>query len=208
MEKLIDAVHWLAVKSARPWTDLRAVSNSSAARATIFVPLIGYLIIFNDNLVHFLDLARELGGSPVHGVSSRLLWIYFGLCSVSVGAVLYGFACPPEVKHYGTANAYIAGDGDSMKSAVMTAIQERLEKSDFGRRLFNLRAGDALSGGEDPTETKNALLHMYFDYMNTRHRRTRIATTWAYLVGFSCLAVPSIEVFARVLSLMVRRMFT
>jgi hypothetical protein len=209
MKKIYDAIHWAAVKTSRPWVDLRSVSNSPAAKATIFVPLIGYLVIFNDNIVQYLELAKALNGSPSHGgVSSRLLWIYFGLCFVSIGAVLYGIACPPEVKKYGNANAYVTGDRDSIASTVLAAIKKRLEISDFRQRYQGLegnriREGDLL-GSED---YKNTILHIYFDYMNTRHRRVRIAITWVYLVGFSCLAVPSLEVFFRIFRLAARRMF-
>ena len=35
------------------WDKLRSVSNSTAAKATILVPVIGYLIIFNEKIVEF-----------------------------------------------------------------------------------------------------------------------------------------------------------
>jgi len=209
MKKMLDAIHWVAVTTSRPWVDLRSVSNSSAAKATIFVPLIGYLLIFNDNIVRYLELAQVLNGSSGHGgVSSRLLWIYFGLCFVSFGAVLYGLSCPPEVKKYGSANAYVAGDRNSISSAVLAGIEQRLKNSDFGQRYLLLEENKKSEGGLLESEDhKNTLLHMYFDYMNTRHRRVRIAVTWAYFVGFSCLAVPSLEVFIRILRLAAERMF-
>lgn len=32
---------------ALPWTSLRTIGNSSTVRMTIFIPLIGYLVLFN-----------------------------------------------------------------------------------------------------------------------------------------------------------------
>jgi hypothetical protein len=92
----------------RPWTDLRAISNSYAARATILIPLIGYLVLFNDNVIHYLEIARELDPAANPGrISARLLWVYFGLCTVSVGALLYAIWCPYEVKTHGDAMSFI-----------------------------------------------------------------------------------------------------
>jgi hypothetical protein len=130
----------LLAKFSRPWTDFRAISNSHAARSTILILLIGYLVLFNENVVKYLHLPKELGGStPVagSGISMRLLLVYFGLCFVAAGTALYGFFCPPEVKQYGSANGYVAGDGDSIKSMVLDAIQARLARSDFGPRYEN-----------------------------------------------------------------------
>ena len=33
------------------WVRLRFVSNSSAAKATILIPLVGYLVLFNERIV-------------------------------------------------------------------------------------------------------------------------------------------------------------
>ena len=41
------------------WTVLRPVGNSIIVKLTILVPAIGYLIIFNDKLVGYVDLIRE-----------------------------------------------------------------------------------------------------------------------------------------------------
>jgi hypothetical protein len=46
----------------RPWTDLRGISNSNAAKSTILIPLIGYWIIFNESVLSWLQLAHPLGG--------------------------------------------------------------------------------------------------------------------------------------------------
>jgi hypothetical protein len=172
-------------------------------------------LIFNENVVKYLNLAPLLGGNASsETISTRLLFVYFGLCFVAVGSVLYGIYCPSEVKDYGSANAYVGGDGDSMKWSVMAAIARRLDKSDFRQRFRELRrpqdfenmVEEARPLDERIIELKNASLHMYFDYMNTRHRRVRIACTWVYAAGFACLAVPSLQVFLEVLKLLFSRM--
>lgn len=46
-----------------PWTTLREVGNLSAVKATVLIPLIGYLILFNQNVVEYLRLSPELTGA-------------------------------------------------------------------------------------------------------------------------------------------------
>lgn len=46
-------------------TDFRTISNSHAARITILSPLVGYLIIFNENIVVYLRLAETFGGTSI-----------------------------------------------------------------------------------------------------------------------------------------------
>jgi hypothetical protein len=106
-----------------PWVRLRFVSNSTAAKSTILVPIIGYLIIFNDNVVNSLNLARELGIHSNAGASHRLVLIYLGLCAISLGVLLYGWFCPNEVKHYGSAASFVRGDGPSLRGFIMNDIQ-------------------------------------------------------------------------------------
>jgi hypothetical protein len=113
-----------------PWVRLRFVSNSTAAKSTILVPLIGYLIIFNANLVSYLNLVRELGFEPHVGVSHRLILIYLGLCMISVGVLLYGWFGPNEVKPYGSAAAFVQGDGPSLRGFIMNDIQLLIAKTE------------------------------------------------------------------------------
>src|ERR1700681_4261929 len=78
------------------WSLLRRVGNSSAVRLTILIPLIGYLIIFNSYVVHYLELPKEFAGAqpPGSAVSPRLLLIYFGLSALAAGSVIYAYFCP------------------------------------------------------------------------------------------------------------------
>src|SRR3954454_24281518 len=95
---MVDVKGWLKTPL---WVRLRSVSNSTAAKATILVPIIGYLIIFNEKVVEFLNLAKSVEMYGGVEVSYRLILIYLGLCAISLGVAVYGWFCPSEVKHYG-----------------------------------------------------------------------------------------------------------
>jgi len=75
--------------SAPLWTQLRSIGNSTPIKSTIFIPVLGCAIIFNEQVVHLLQLSRErldvkfffgqsvpLASEP--NISWRLLWIDHG----------------------------------------------------------------------------------------------------------------------------------
>ena len=62
------------------WTTLRPVGNSVIVKLTISIPAIGYLIVFNDKLVGYVNLIREVAGldeSSGLSVPPRRFQIYF-----------------------------------------------------------------------------------------------------------------------------------
>lgn len=193
------------------WERLRFISNSTAAKATILVPVIGYLIIFNEKVVEFLNLARAVEAHSGAEVSYRLILIYLGLCAISVGVVVYGWFCPNEVKHYGSASAYVQGDGPSLRGFVIDDIGKLLENSAQRRRLQII--SDALQErvqrGIEVTDEhleryRIEMLHLHFEYLNSSHRIARAICLWSYVIGFGLLAIPSIIVFKRVIGILLR----
>jgi hypothetical protein len=199
---------------APPWVRLRFVSNSTAAKSTILVPLIGYLIIFNANVVTYLNLVRELGMQPSVGISHRLILIYLGLCAISVGVLLYGWFCPNEVKHYGSAAAFVQGDGPSLRGFVMSDIQLLVAKiepyktklEEISTEMHHKKHSEGLDSN-DRERYRIENLHLYFDFLNLSHPMVRSAVLWAYIVGFGLLAIPSLEVFGKVVWLLCNMAF-
>jgi predicted membrane channel-forming protein YqfA (hemolysin III family) len=195
------------------WVRLRFVSNSSAAKATILIPLIGYLVLFNQTIVNFLNLIKELNGSHDVGVSYRLILLYLGLCAIALGVLIYGWFCPNEVKHYGSAAAFVQGDGPSLRGFVMSDLQVMIAKTEpYKTKLEELsRELDAKNheAGIDHNDRERYRienLHLYFDFLNRSHRIARLICVASYFVGFSLLAIPSAEVFVGVTAILVKKM--
>jgi hypothetical protein len=171
---------------SRPWSDLRGISNSYAARSTILIPLIGYWAIFNDRLVDWLNLAREFVGAPITGqISTRVLWLYMGLCAIALGTFIYALRCPQEVKKYGDYKDYVNGDGPAMSDNTMDDIQKQVED-----------AGYAL---ERPI-AKQDYLELHFRELDYSEPISRFAVSVCFAFGFSILTVLSGQVFWKVLS--------
>jgi hypothetical protein len=71
--------------SVLTWSRLRGIGKSSAAKLTVLLPLIGYLIIFNKNVADFLHLASEFAGADTQfGVAPKLMLVYLGICAFAL----------------------------------------------------------------------------------------------------------------------------
>jgi len=185
------------------WSRLRGTGNSLPVRLTVLIPVVGYLVIFNSYIVKYLELAKEFGGAQAMdnaSVSPRLLLIYFGLCAVALGSVIYDRFCPDEVKHFGTSAAYVGGDGRSIGDFVLESIEATLWSSVFVRRYTDMR--DKLESirrdryermSEDyprdalrqdlaalKSEGTNAILHIYFDHLDSSHPWTTRRMPWRF----------------------------
>src|SRR4051794_14456804 len=97
-----DLIHRAAVRLSIwfRWTSLRSLSNSYATRSAILIPLVGYILLFSGKFSEWFAGSLAGGSASSGGVSNRLLWIYFGLCFIAVGNVLYSFFCTQEIKDY------------------------------------------------------------------------------------------------------------
>src|SRR5437667_10548734 len=124
-----------AIEKALLWTSLRAMGNSAAARMTIIIPFVGYLILFNENALLYFELSRRIFGEQPTAtvgaahVSLRLLSIYFGLCLVAVASATYGLRCPIEIKQFATPADY-TGSGNNYSVAQLTEIASRTDDND------------------------------------------------------------------------------
>jgi hypothetical protein len=193
------------------WTRLREIGNSSATKMTILIPLVGYLIIFNQNVVGLLTLSRELVGMPAHQEpSTRLLCMYFGLCLIAVGSIVYNVLCPSIVKRYTSAPEFI-GNELAHVSTLFTVENISLEllaspyKEDYARIRFDLNSSISkyMPEGIDDIATvqrrkdllfeanKNTLT-LYYDFLNLKYPWARATASVLFASGLTLLALPSL----------------
>lgn len=81
-------------------------------RLTIFVPLIGILLIFNENTTFYLKLSdRFIDDLGIESGSlfslTSLYFMYFGLCALGVASALYALLCPDTISNEPNQMVYI-----------------------------------------------------------------------------------------------------
>ena len=102
---------------------------------TIFVPVIGYMLLLNDYVVEYLSLSNELivGGEsegtsaePITDSFDRLRLIYFGLIFVGAASFMFKVLCPPEILQSENEYAFVGVELDIMTSERFADAKERL----------------------------------------------------------------------------------
>jgi hypothetical protein len=173
------------------WADLRTIGNSSAVRASIVVPVIGYLIILNSTLADYLKL---------HGIewthqpstvwdrlwSLKLYLVYFGLTFLGVGAAIYQWKCPSFIKKYADWADYVAGVAPHTDTTQVNVLAE-------------IVGGDTFLDGIRGTEDQLRLyLRAHYAQMSNYYPGWRVATAILFAWGFALLSIPSLMTLLRV----------
>jgi hypothetical protein len=191
------------------WCLLRSIGNSKAAKLTILIPLIGYLILLNEDVISHLELSKQIFGAPADATLTRLLLIYCGLVFVAVASTIFAIACPLEVKRYASSEEYIAGDERFQSQRTIGVIQTRL------------RLGDEIARNDDaayrhhhekrPTSddievrrrrAKDLIriqMNLYFEMLDRSRPFWRWAAAICYFLGIGLLLIPATIVFLKVM---------
>ena len=199
------------------WRLLRSIGNSRAAKLTVLIPLVGYLILLNDDIVAHLALSKNVFGDGADETLTRLLAIYVGLVFIAVASVVFAIWCPREVKRYGSAEEYVAGDEPFMSDREIGMIQSRLKIGDAIAREDDANYND-YHDSRPSTDSLEELRHrarqhqriqlnLFYEMQDRSCRRGRWAAAIFYLLGSIFLSVPSALVFYRVMRVLLHRVF-
>ena len=204
-----------------PWSTLRGIGNSSAAKATILMPLIGYLFLFNGHFVTWLALHPATGvttEATQAALGWRLLCLYYGLTLVAVATVVYALRCPYVCKRYadavdyardvrtihasGSAFAGLIGELRRVKDSAETAPKSVLDAVRGELTLLGPPAQDAQAWGLLPAAERPSrvlrLLTAKYNVLDYSHRFARRTAATLYVLGLLLLAVPSANLFVSV----------
>lgn len=112
-----------------PWSSLKTAMSSKFARLTFIVPIIGWLLVYNDNLATILEQKWQI--SIDEGTSWKLYAFYLGLFAIAVSSIVYAVFCPKEVKRFDS-------EVDFVKTArlIFTESYSREVSAQVGRLPF------------------------------------------------------------------------
>jgi hypothetical protein len=203
-------------KVVLPWSLLRSVGNSRAAKLTVLIPLIGYLILLNDDIVSHLTLSRDVFGDAADHTLTRLLAVYVGLVLVAVGSVVFAIRCPGEVKRHGSPEEYIAGDEPSMSDKQIAIIERNLEVGDdiarndsneYGAYYFGRPNPDIEDFRRSGRELARIRMNLFYEMLDRSRPISRWIAAIFFLAGFICLSIPSTLVFLKVIQVLLHKVF-
>lgn len=211
----------LATRRRRPyWTDLRGISNASAIRLVILIPLIGYWIILNDYVVaeytKLSCLVVDCDPSNPKPTPWRLFATYFGLCWLAAGSFVYQLCCDQVIKRFPDATGYSATFAREVSGAEMDRVEAALRaeptaarravdhRTFFNRRNGGFPRGEVSQEIEVRVEFWRNLLLEDFDLRNSRCYPGRLFVAICYVIGFTTLMYPTIDVFLGVFEVLLR----
>ena len=210
------------------WENLRTVGKSKIVSFTILVPFVGYLILFNNELVTYLELYKDVlgieSGKPDDSFS-RLYFLYLGLSTIGVSSALFSIFCPQQIKNNNTVHEFIDSEMkivthlrlDGMKNLFNRKHSSYSEVNDQYKNYNDsdeeilktypelIGAGVELKGkkvAELKELSAKCILDLVWSYHLNSFRGLRILILLVYTAGFTLILIPSGQVFLKVIRLL------
>jgi hypothetical protein len=188
------------------WGKLRLLGNSHIAQSTIAVPILGYFILFNADVVEYLRLHSDFCQGKGCRVSWRLYFIYFGCFFVAIGAAIYGLYCPAVAKIYPGASDFFEAEktyfsAPSNLKYLFDLIEE--EKGapavdNFQLKTHIIEARAAVNAAH--VQTIAEVMGEYYVVKNVSNRPMRVLSFLSYCTGIGLILIPTLVTFLQVLA--------
>lgn len=205
------------------WSTLRTVGNSRLVSLTIFIPIIGYLVILSDNFISYLRPAEEFLGVTTSGLTliEKLKLVYLGLVFLSFGQAIFWIRCPKLIKNYGSFLEYIerekrhivgsdkehvnAHNREQFLRSCVLEMEILYEGQDTEEISFYKEIAESLQNNENKHQYVNHgrkledLMETRYEAHDSMYRKPLYACMILYSIGFLLLFIPAFETFTRVL---------
>jgi len=188
---------------AARWNALRRIGNSWVGRASIALPILGYLILFQEDIIRYLRLHASFCENCE--VSWRLHLFYFGCCFFAVASLLYAFRCPPLINKYEGAPDFFEAEKNYFSNARNLNYLFHLIKREKGVPAFH--PGNLLRHTNTETTAVEPGEMQFLAGLMGEHYVLQIRNDWfvrwtilaAYWIGFILISIPTIATFSQVL---------
>lgn len=198
-----------AIERAARWGNLRVLGNAPAVKASILMPLFGYLILMNARIWQWFDL--HIPWLPKYyaaghlSVGWRIMALFYGTMLLAIGSALYSLFCPRLIKRYAAPVDYAASEQDFHWPQVHYK-QLILDIEELGKTLpawhkslpgLQHLQDVAASAGFKHDEAQarediTVFLRLLWEVDNTRRYWFRVAVLVCFVIGSLLVVVPSI----------------
>jgi len=214
------------------WPDYVRELDGWVARASLAIPLVGYLILFNDTIAGYLTSFDILAGprpawSLVDG-PARLKALYLGLLALAAANALYRWRRPYLLRWGTSEQDYVSWAMENLTVGdfvrINSHIRSRAPFTQSGKYYSGewdtfLAMADGERGGPNRPEDfrqvdfagakarfgsllRGMLSEFYFEAV--RERRISLIFCLAFArTGYTLLAIPAVDLFLRVLSVII-----
>lgn len=198
------------------WELLRSFGTSKFAKLSIFVPVFGYFIIFNDAFVSLISSSMEWACIAFHGAACgegglagldddfmlrKVVNIYIALSAIGLSTMIFQGLCPHEIKKFWHVENYVSENTKVFHHEFNRRIRTILDKTmpeDTSRiqETFNqYKQHDRPKASE---MYDRDILSLWFTFQNIRFEAARWVCFVLFGVGVLLLSCPTIAVFLKV----------
>jgi hypothetical protein len=113
------------------WSSLRTIGRSRLARATVFIPIVGYFVIFNEELTKYLHLIPRLAGTgsatQLDDLNlTRIISLYVGLFCLGIASIIFHLFCPRDISDSASEHEFSLKELDIMTPFRFESAREGL----------------------------------------------------------------------------------
>jgi hypothetical protein len=204
------------------WSNIRTVGNSPIVRAAIVMPVVGYLILLNENLMAIEAKYRYFFlHSPW-----RLVFIYYGFLIISVSAIMYALQCPNQIRKYSSPVEYMNSELEFLASFFRSkTLLESVSARVYGitprqKRLLDFEAQQGVlnsvsffrnPGSQSRAELRDTLRELItwdWGLADTSRVFWCYICTALYIAGFAFLLIPAACTFLDVTRYTISQLFS
>ena len=182
------------------WSALKRIGQSKLLQLTILIPIFGYMIFFNYELVDIVEKStnylydKNIINTKVLFINSyKLYYLYFGFSLLGIASILYKIVSPDLINEYLSLREYIEKETNIMNY-------------NNTKRLFNQLKDEGIEEVETlqdkiiPVESINNttiidIMTINWNYNNKLYNKTKITIFCLYTFGFILIAIPSLKMF-------------
>jgi hypothetical protein len=211
------ALAWLEIRSR--WSKLRELGQSNFVRASVLMPVFGYLLLLNDEVHRFLtnhfDASWPFDQLPALW---RVWLLFYGTFLLAMGSILFAWLCPVEIKRYlspfslvdaerphltaHNQTQQIADKVDALYNSMSKWEASLFELPRLRPDLPNLGAGQHVQTGD---QWGLGLIHIW-TVRDLKRPIWRILILMLFSAGLILLAIPAAFTFLQVTLLFVRHL--
>jgi len=206
------------------WEGLKIIGSSKVVGFTALIPFIGYLLLFNENLINYISISEHVIGYKValKESISRLYYLYFGLSFLGLSSIAFAFFCPVEIKGITSEYEYLEKEVNVMtyerlkqltnsyqsKLIPESSLYEELsnyvsEYKNSGQIATNAYWNNESRKVEYEKEIKNSailnILKFNWFFKNHSNEKIRASVALGYITGFTLVAIPSVTVSIKII---------
>ena len=210
----------------RLWDELRSFGSSRAMRLTVFVPILGYYILFGQWFNEALTLVFEDKFDL-----SRAYFLYYSFWALAIGSVLYAWLCPHVVNKYTDKYEYRRNESGLQHEVYIGFLRSELTRDRYNRGRkgqrwppYDQASEDILTPGAlqpeeaekllssvdaviDRYDEKELFFH-YYDFSRRRYSAIRALVAYLYTGGMLVLAWTSLRVLWQVTEHLIATQFS